>query len=964
MLSVLSDWRKNRALKPYRAQVEKICALEPQVSALSDDELKARFAALRQELAGGSKLKGLVPEVFAVIREAAHRTLGLRPFEVQLLGGLVLANGSIAEMATGEGKTLVAPFAVCLHYLQGRKVHIGTANEYLAQRDANVMLPLYRFLGLKVAVRLAAAPAEMVKGVYSCDVVYGTEQQFAMDYLHDNLVRTSADVWQRGHGALILDEADSALIDNAKIPVVLTATTPADVARYQKLAEVAAQLVRGESEQDDCDFYLDGQNRQAVLTDRGYETVNGLLVATGLLAAEVPLYSGEHQHVIQRVTAALGAQHLLVRDHDYVVQDGQIVLIDALTGRLIPGRRWDSGLHQAIEAKEGLSITPENVVLGQITLQNYFKLYESLAGMTGTATTEAEELLAVYGLHVVEIPTNKQCIRVDEPDRFFRTLAEKLDAVVADIQKRHTTGQPVLIGTASVEQSEQLSARLKALGLKHEVLNARQHAREAEIIAQAGDLGAITVSTNMAGRGVDIVLGGRVELDVFRAQLKAGSRVWQDYFDVLAAAIKSASGADLEEAVKNARQQPTELLAVDYGPGEGFSKMLASLGLLHEVTDGKIVLLPGSEATIEQAKMVRALELELPAEQMAEITQAQANRRERVLAAGGLHIIGMERYESRRMDRQLRGRAGRQGDPGSTCFYISLEDPMVENFAGENIRTILRKLEVEEGDDFEGAFVAKQVNAAQRQVEGKSAAARKHLMTYDNVLDEQRRAFYGQRAQVLQSADNLSWLKAQLQAYAKRLCEQYASEEVPAQYWDMKGLERALKRHGTSLRDALNLDALSSSIATIRDLHSAGLASDEDVKKVEDLVVPDLRSMEPEDVASLVAQRLEERLELAFSALEPQYHENLARHLIQSTMDRLWIAHLDELDHLRRGIHLRALAKDDPQRAYKREAFALFGAMLDNLPEEVLHAALNVVLVTDKTDGADQVAEKDLSAGG
>lgn len=964
MLSVLSDWRKNRALKPYRAQVEKICALEPQVSALSDDELKARFSALRQELTGGTKLKGLVPEVFAVVREAARRTLGLRPFEVQLLGGLVLANGSIAEMATGEGKTLVAPFAVCLQYLQGRKVHIGTANEYLAQRDANAMLPLYRFLGLKVAVRLAAAPANVVKIVYSCDVVYGTEQQFAMDYLHDNLVRKPDEVLQAGHGALILDEADSALIDNAKIPVVLTAAKPADVDRYQKLAQVAGQLVRGGAEQDDCDFYLDGQNRQAVLTDRGYETVNGLLVATGLMAADVPLYSGEHQHVIQRVTAALGAQHLLVRDHDYVIQDGAIVLIDALTGRLIPGRRWDAGLHQAIEAKEGLSITPENVVLGQITLQNYFKLYESLAGMTGTATTEAEELLAVYGLQVVEIPTNKTCIREDAPDRFFRTMAEKLDAVVADIQQRHVTGQPVLIGTASVEQSEELSARLKALGLKHEVLNARQHDREAEIIARAGDLGAITVSTNMAGRGVDIVLGGRLELELYHAQLDAGARQWQDYFDVLASSIKSASGPDLAEAVNNARLSPTELLAVDYGIGEGFSKMLASLGILHEITDGKIVLLPGSEASMEQSKLARAQAIELPEELKTAMAVDQARRRQLVRAAGGLHIIGMERYESRRMDRQLRGRAGRQGDPGSTCFYISLEDSMVENFAGENIRTILRKLEVEEGDDFEGAFVAKQVNAAQRQVEGKSAAARKHLMTYDNVLDEQRRAFYGQRAQVLTGSDNLSWLKLQLQAYAKSLCEQYASEEVPAQYWDMKSLERALKRNGTSLLDALNLDALTSSIATIRDLHAAGLASDEEVKKVEDLAVPDLRSMEPEDVASLVAERLEERFDQAFSALEPQYQENLARHLILSTMDRLWVGHLDELDHLRRGIHLRALAKDDPQRAYKREAFALFGTMLDNLPEEVLHAALNVVLITDKPDGAVQVAEKDQSVGG
>lgn len=964
MLSVLSDWRNNRALKPYRAQVAKISALEPQVAALSDDDLKVRFAQLRQDLAGGAKLKDCIPEVFAVIREAARRTLGLHPYEVQLLGGLVLANGSIAEMATGEGKTLVAPFAACVQYLQGRKVHISTANEYLAQRDANAMLPLYRFLGLRLAVRLAAAPAEVVKGVYSCDVVYGTEQQFAMDYLHDNLVRKPDEVLQSGHGALILDEADSALIDNAKVPVVLTATTPADVGRYQKLAQLAAQLERGHTEQDECDFYLDGQNRQAVLTDRGYDKVNGLLVAFGLLSADVPLYSGLHQQVIHQVTAALGAQHLLVRDHDYVVQDGKIVLIDALTGRLIPGRRWDSGLQQALEAKEGINITPENVVLGRITLQNYYKLYESIAGMTGTASTEAEELLAVYGLRVVEIPTNKECARVDEPDRFFRTLAEKLDAVVEDIQKRHQTGQPVLIGTASVEQSEELSARLKALGLKHEVLNARQHAREAEIIARAGDLGAITVSTNMAGRGVDIVLGGRLELDMYHAQLKAGERWWQEYFDVLAASIKSAAGPDLVEMVKQARLRPTELMAVDYGAGEGFSKMLATLGILHEVTDGKIVLLPGSDATIEQVKAKHGLGTELPEQLKTDLAVDQARRRQLVRAAGGLHIIGMERYESRRMDRQLRGRAGRQGDPGSTCFYISLEDPMVENFAGENIRTVLRKLNLEEGDDFEGAFVRKQVDAAQRQVEGKSAAARKHLMTYDNVLDEQRRAFYGQRSQVLTSSDNLPWLKTQLLAYAKILCEQYASEEVPAQYWDLDALERALKRHGTSLRDALNLDAVTSSIATMRDLHSIGLASDADVKKVEGLAVPDLRSMEPEDVASLVAQRLEERFDLAFSALEPQYHENLARHLILTTMDRLWVAHLDELDHLRRGIHLRALAKDDPQRAYKREAFALFGSMLENLPEEVLHAALNVAIIADKTDGAVQLAEKGPSAGG
>lgn len=829
MLKILNRWTQRRKLKAPRAVLAKVNALEPQFEALSFDALRARFPDFKSRIASGKSVDDLLPEIFAAVREGAKRVLRMRAYDVQVMGAMALCQGAIAEMATGEGKTLTAAFAVYVQHLKGLPVHVCTANEYLAQRDANSLLPLYSLLGLKVGVIRSGQPREEKQLVYSCDVVYSTHQFFAMDYLADHLVRHPNEILQlRGRGFVLVDEADSVLIDEARTPIVLTANRPVDTSLYTTVAGWAQSLKRAADADGEGDFWIDGKDRQAVLTERGYDVVNRLLIEAGYLSAEeTEHYTGEHQHLLQKVTAALAAKYILHRDQHYVVQNGAIVLVDAMTGRLLPGRSWDAGLQQALEAKEGLVLSPESVVLGRMTLQNYFKLYKGIAGMTGTATAEAEELAATYGLGVVEIPTNKPCIRIDEPDRFYRTQSAKMAAVIEDIVRRHEKGQPVLIGTASIEQSEELSQRLTDLGLSHEVLNARQHEREADIIAQAGVWGSITVSTNMAGRGVDIILGGNPDRELHRRWVEMGEAAW----DALSA---------------------------------------------------------------EEQKGI-----------VDEIRAEQALAAEKVRSVGGLHIIGMERYESRRMDRQLRGRAGRQGDPGSTCFYISFEDPLVENFAGERIRAFLAQLDVKPGDELEVTMVRKAVDGAQRQVEARGYDARKALMQYDAVLNDQRRVFYAQRDEILVSTETHSWLSRLRDEQAELLCERYAPETQVSEGWDLEGLSKALARFAVTL-------------------------APEDA----------LRNLEADELLAKVKALLAERHAQAASQVPSEALANAERYVVLGAMDQNWFGHLEVLDELRRGIHLRVHAKEDPQQAYKKEAFQLFEKLLDAIRTDMVGTAL------------------------
>lgn len=836
MFKLFEKWKKGRQLKAARAMLVEVPAYQAKFARMTDDALRGRLEDFREQVRAGTPLAAVLPAVFAAVSEAVFRTMSLRPYPVQMLGGLVLCQGAVAEMGTGEGKTLTAAFAVFAQHLLGRQVHVCTANEYLAQRDARSLYELYRFLGLTVGVVRMAQERSEKQLVYGCDVVYGTHMAFAMDYLADHLaLHPNETVQVRGRGFALVDEADSVLIDDARIPVVLTTSQAADTSIYNRIAQLTLKLERCAGPAANGHYWVDGQARQALLTDAGYDRVTALLVEDGLLSAdETAHYTTEHQHLLHKVTASLGARHILHRDQHYVVRDGAIVLVDELTGRLNPGRTWDAGLQQALEAKEGLELSPESTVLGRITLQHYFKLYEGLAGMTGTAITEAEELESVYGLPVVEIPPNKPCRRVDEPDRFYRTQAAKMAAVVEDVMARHLQGQPVLIGTASIEQSEELSALLAARGLPHKVLNARQHEREADIIAQAGAPGAITVSTNMSGRGVDIILGGNVDMELHQRWEAMGEEAWN-----------ALSGA-------------------------------------------------------EQRALV------------GEIRATQATAAAAVRQAGGLHIIGMERYESRRMDRQLRGRAGRQGDPGSTCFYISLEDPLVENFAGEQIRGLLAQLDIQPGDELESALVRKAIDSAQRQVEGRAADARAHLVKFDEVLNQQRQVIYAQRDEILQDENVNEWLSRLRDEQAEQLCERYAPAKEISEGWDLEGLSNALAHFGVTL------------------------APDDD-----------LRDLEASELLAKVADLLAQRHAQAAAQVPAENLGNAERYVVLTALDFNWFNHLENLAELRRGINLRAHVNQDPQRAYKQEAFKLFERMLDDIKVGMVIRALTWRLDTN-----------------
>lgn len=831
MFKLLTQWPERRAMKRYRRALAKVTALEPTLQALSAEDLRVEIEGLKHSAAQDTRASAV--RAYAVIREVIRRELGLRPYDVQILGALAMLDNNVIEMGTGEGKTLTGIFVAIFKHLCGQQVHISTANEFLAMRDARNMLPVYRFFGMAVGVTRFGSPFPEKRQAYQAAVVYGTHQAFALDYLSDNLaLRPEHLIQQRGHAFALIDEADAVLLDEARAPVVMTADAPADTSYYAALGEIAERFVRGTSADEQADFWVDMAVKRVVLLDAGYEKAYTLLREKGLLAeeGEIALYKPENQFLVHALVNALSARHLLFKDQHYVVQDGRTVLIDELTGRLMPGRSWSNGLQQALEQKEGLALRPESTTLGSITLQNYFKLYQGIAGMSGTAATEAIELRETYSLGVVRIPPNVPSCRVDHPDRVFRTLSAKFEAVVEDIKARNAKGQPVLVGTPSLDQSEQLSAMLRQAGLVHQVLNAKHHEREGLIIAQAGAPGAITIATNMAGRGVDIMLGGNIHLDRWQARQTLGEEAWT-------------------------------------------------------------ALSPNEQAAI-----------------IATVEATQQERAQQVRAAGGLHVIGTERYDTRRMDLQLRGRCARQGDPGSTCFYLSLEDSLVANFAGEQIRAIMARLSVEAGDELEQLMVAKAIDSAQRQVEAQGATVRKQLLTMDEVLNDQRKAFYAQRREMLLD-DDIAQVLAPIR---KDVVEAAVSSVIPEMQsprdWDVPALQ--------ALLDELGIPS------GYNESQWRAFADDEAL------------------LAHVQARAEAHQHERAAQIDDPVKRNSALRLVALRVMDMHWARHLSELEHLRQGAHLVGYAKKDPKQEYKREAFELFARMLDNIKRDVVCALM------------------------
>ena len=699
--------RNERLLKQYGAVVRQINALEPAVAALSDSELQAKTAEFKGRAAQGEALDALLPEAFAVVREAGKRVLQMRHFDVQLIGGMALHNGKIAEMRTGEGKTLVATLPIYLNALAGTGVHLVTVNDYLAQRDADWMGRIYRFLGMTVGVNLSQMDHAAKQAAYASDITYGTNNEFGFDYLRDNMVFESTQRVQRGLHYAIVDEVDSILIDEARTPLIISGQADDNVDLYHRLNDIAPKLGRQKEESGEGDYWVDEKAHQVLLSEQGHEHAEQVLAGAGLLAPGSSLYDAHNIGLMHHLYAALRAHALFHRDQHYVVQNGEVVIVDEFTGRLMSGRRWSDGLHQAVEAKEGVSIQRENQTLASITFQNYFRMYGKLAGMTGTADTEAFEFQQIYHLETVVIPTHMTMVRKDENDQVYRTLAEKVGAIVADIKDCHERGQPVLVGTTSIENSEMLSGHLEKAGLPHEVLNAKQHAREAEIVAQAGRPKAVTIATNMAGRGTDIVLGGAIEPQILKLR-------------------------------EDPAVEPTEKESM-------IGKMRSEWQVRHDA----------------------------------------------VIAAGGLHIVGTERHESRRIDNQLRGRAGRQGDPGSSRFYLSLEDPLLRIFGGERLGSIMQRLKMPEGEPIEHPIVNRSIAKAQNRVESRNFDIRKQLLEYDDVANDQRRVIYQQRNELLEATDIADTIRNMIVGLIDESVKRYIPPESIEEQWDVPGLETA-----------------------------------------------------------------------------------------------------------------------------------------------------------------------------
>ena len=819
--------RNDRLIKQYRRKVAAINKLEPEMKALSDEQLKAKTAEFRQRLADGASLDSLLPEAFAVVREASFRVLGMRHFDVQLIGGMVLNDGKIAEMRTGEGKTLTATLAVYLNALPGKGAHVVTVNDYLASRDAAWMGKVYNFLGMTVGTILSNQPNDQKQAAYAADITYGTNNEFGFDYLRDNMEYETGARRQRGLFFAIVDEVDSILIDEARTPLIISGPAEGSTDIYVAIDKIPDMLERQKQEKGEGDYWVDEKQHTVQLSEAGHEKVEKIMVDMGLLPAGQSLYSPTNIMLLHYLNAALRAHTLFVKDQHYVVQNGEVIIVDEFTGRLMKGRRWSDGLHQAVEAKEGVEIQQENQTFASITFQNYFRMYEKLSGMTGTADTEAYEFQEIYGLETVVIPTHRMMIRDDQQDKVYRTAKEKYKAIVDDVKECYGRGQPVLVGTTSIENSELISDMLTKAGIPHNVLNAKQHEREAQIVMEAGRPGMVTIATNMAGRGTDIVLGG------------------------------------------------------------GISKALEQID--------------NDETPSEEQKKA----------QKEEIKAKWQVDHDRVVELGGLRIIGSERHESRRIDNQLRGRSGRQGDPGSSRFSLSMEDPLLRIFAGEKMQALMNKLRLPEGEAIEAGIVSRSIETAQRKVESRNFDIRKQLLEYDDVANDQRKEIYALRNEILENKDVSGPVKELRDGYFTSLFRHYVPADTVEEQWDLEGLEKELK-------EQWNLDVPLK--ATLEKSESS------DDQELLDMLLAATNKVYDEKVA-LVGHE-------AFAQFE--------RNVLLQFLDQRWREHLSQLDMLRQGIYLRGYAQKQPKQEYKREAFELFANLLETVGADVTRVLMNV----------------------
>jgi preprotein translocase subunit SecA len=838
--------RNQRLLKQYRKTLESINALEPQFEKLSDAALRDKTESFKQRVAGGESLDALLPEAFAVVREGSKRIMKMRHFDVQMLGGMALHHGKISEMRTGEGKTLTATLPVYLNALSGKGVHVVTVNDYLANRDARWMERLYNFLGLTVGVNLPNMPREEKQAAYAADITYGTNNEYGFDYLRDNMVYEVRDRVQRGLNFAIVDEVDSILIDEARTPLIISGQAEDHTATYIAINKIIPFLTRQEGEADPRtgegvtkpgDFTLDEKSHQVFLTEDGHENAERILTEQGLLPEGASLYDPANITLMHHLYAALRANHLYHRDQHYVVQNGEIVIVDEFTGRLMSGRRWSEGLHQSVEAKEGVQIQAENQTLASITFQNYFRLYGRLSGMTGTADTEAYEFQEIYGLETVVIPPNRVSKREDQLDRVYKTTREKYEAAIKDIRECYERGQPVLVGTTSIENSEIIDKLLNDAQLPHQVLNAKQHAREADIVAQAGRPKMITIATNMAGRGTDIVLGGNLEKALEYVELNTA----------------------LDEPAKQAEMERVR-----------------------------------AQWTADHA-MVKGL--------------------------GGLRIIATERHESRRIDNQLRGRSGRQGDPGSSRFYLSLDDPLMRIFAGDRVKSIMDRLKMPDGEAIEAGIVTRSIESAQRKVEARNFDVRKQLLEYDDVSNDQRKVIYQQRNDILDATDLTEQIASLREGCVDDVVRQFVPAESVEEQWDIAALEKAMREEWQL---ELPLQAHVQAASAITD----------------------------EDIVEKVLQAANAAFRAKVDLVGGENFTQFERMVLLQSIDTHWREHLSALDYLRQGIHLRGYAQKQPKQEYKREAFELFGQLLDSVKNDVTK-----VLMTVKVQSNEQIGE-------
>ena len=842
LLKKIFGSRNERLLKQFRKTVLVINALEADLKKLSDDELKGKTEQFKERVKNGTLLDEILPEAFAVVREASQRVLGMRHFDVQLIGGMVLHQGKIAEMRTGEGKTLMATLPAYLNALTGNGVHVVTVNDYLASRDAEWMGRVYKFLGLSVGCNLSQMPHDEKQAAFAADITYGTNNEFGFDYLRDNMVQQPPERVMRGQHFAIVDEVDSILIDEARTPLIISGQADDNAELYQQINRLAPRLTKQEEEEGPGDFSIDLKAHSVTMTEAGHEKAEQLLADAGLLQAGASLYDPSNILLVHHIYAALRAHSLYHKDQHYVVNDGEIVIVDEFTGRMMTGRRWSEGLHQAVEAKEGVKIQSESQTLASITFQNYFRLYKKLSGMTGTADTEAYEFQHIYNLETVIVPTHQKMIRDDRMDQVYQTAREKHQAMIIDIKNCYERGQPVLLGTTSIENSELLSSLLDNEKLPHQVLNAKQHAKEAGIVVQAGRPKMITIATNMAGRGTDIVLGGNPDPEI--------------------QAIKN--DASLSEDEKNGR--------------------------------------------------------------VAAIRSEWQQRHDHVIKEGGLHIIGSERHESRRVDNQLRGRSGRQGDPGSSRFYLSLEDPLLKIFASDRVAAIMQRLKMPEGEAIEHSWVTRAIENAQRKVEARNFDIRKQLLEYDDVANDQRKVIYQQRNELLESTDITETITAIRNDVLSAEATVYIPAESVEEQWDAPGLEKAL-------------------------------LSEFNIK----MPVADWIKQEPtldeEKIKTRILENAAREYEEKFALVEhKEYVRQFERGVMLQTLDNHWREHLAALDHLRQGIHLRGYAQKNPKQEYKREAFELFSGLLDVVKREVTQKLMLVRVQTEQE--VEQAAEQ------